>query len=227
MLIQVKLTTKPTIQLWRVPHDVERYNLDAGDFRYAGKRVGVVRKEIRDAGVARPEIYRCTPDHTTPIGEAHQWLWRNINPELSGDKWRSLLGNYLAWTNQSGFPGRHDFVNNKDVNESLPNFHASLVNGGWVFEGEEDGNKVWINNLLISDPIPNVVAFLASRKWSYGTSVIPKTGNINIITRLGMDGNYKQVRIPFLTKRRVYLPKDELHKLPNGFIPPPNWIVGD
>jgi len=227
MDIQIRLTTKPQIQLWRVPHDVERYDFDGDDLGYAGARIGRVRKEIRDAGVARPEIYRVWPDHTTRIGEKHQWLWKDINPELSNIRWRSLLDNYLAWTNQSGFPGRHDYVNNMDVDENLPNFHAALVNGGMILEGQENGDKVWLYSLLISDPCPTASELLKTHMWSYGTSVIPRDGSISYITRKGIDGNYKKVRVPFLTTRPVWLPKRELHKLPAGFEPPPNWIVGD
>lgn len=233
MDIRINLTTKPelpvlpTIQLWRVPHDVERYNIDAGDFRYAGARVGVVRKTIRDAGVARPEIYRCYPDHTTRIGEKHQWLWKDINPELSGYRWRTLLGNKLAWTNQTGFPGHKDFVNKLDLTLGYPTFHATLVNGGMILEGEEDGNIVWIKSLLVNEPVPSADDLLKTHKWFWGTSVIPSSGDIGMITRLGVDGTYKKVKIPFLTTLRVYLPKAELHKLPLNSIPPsPTWIVG-
>lgn len=212
---------------YRIPHDIERYNYDFGDLRYAGARIGVVRAEIRNAGVARPEVYRVYPSQTTPIGYAHQWLWKNINPELSNDKFCTLLGNSLAWTNNTGFPGRRNYILNKDLNLQLPTFHTALVNGGMILEGEEDGDKVWIKSLLVSDPVPIATEVLNSKLWSWGTSVIPKDGSINYITRKSKLGEFIPVRILFLTKTVVWLPKDELHKLPNGFFPPPNWIVGD
>lgn len=227
MDIRINITTLSQTQLYRVPHDIERYNVDEKDYRYAGARIGKVREEIRNAGVARPEIYRVDPDHTTKIGEGHQWLWKNINPELSNLRWRSLLGNALAWTNGTGFPGHRDYVNQKDLDQGYPTFHATLINGGWVFEGEEDGDRVWIKSLLISSPIPKAEDFLKTRMWSYGTSVIPRDGSINIITRVGIDGGDKKVRVPFLTTQRVYLPKNEVHVLPKGFIPSPTWIIGD
>lgn len=216
----------PRVQLWRVPHDIERYNVDEDDYRYAGARVGVVRRTIRISGTSRPEIFRTYPDHTTPIGEGHQWLWRNANPELSGGKWAGLLGNTLAWTNQSGFPGRRDYVNRRDMTQGLPNFDAARVNGGQILEGIEDGDKVWLKSLLTSDPIPSVESFLGSKLWAWGISISP-SGNIYHINRLGMDGTLKRVRIPFLTKQMVWLPKNELHKLNmNEPLPLPTWVSG-
>lgn len=223
----VKEAHLPEVQLWRVPHDTERYNVDSGDMRYAGARVGVVRKTIRESGTSRPEIFRTYPDHTTPIEEGHQWLWKNINPEISNAKWATLLGNYLAWTNQSGFPGRRDYVNRKDLDKGLPNFDAARVNGGQILEGEEDGDRVWLKSLLTSEPVPNVTTFLNSRLWAWGISISPN-GNIYYINRQGLDGTLKRVRIPFITKQRVWLPKNELHKLDmTKPIPLPTWIAGD
>lgn len=227
MEIIINLSTKPKIQLWRVPHDIERYNVDLDDWRYSGTKWGVVRKEIRDAGVARPEIYRVYPDQTTRIGEKHQWLWKNINPELSKLKWRTLLGNELAWTNGTGFPGHRDYVNRMDLDLGYPTFHAPLVNGGMILEGVEDGNIVWIKSLLTSDSVPTEDELLKTHMWSWGVSVIPRDGSINYITRLGVDGIYKKVRIPLITAQKIWLPKDELHKLPYGFEPPPTWMIGD
>jgi hypothetical protein len=216
----------PVLQLYRVPHDIERYNVDVDDFRYAGARVGVVRKKIRESSKSRPEIFRVNPDHTTRLGEGHQWLWKNINPELSNMKIRTLYGNYLAWTNQSGFPGRRDYVNRMDMDKGLPNFDAPRVNGGQILEGVEDGEKVWLKSLLITDPIPSTNSFLESGMWAWGISISPR-GNIYYINRLGIDGTYKKVRIPFITAQRVWLPKNELHKLSQGELPNPTWIIGD
>jgi hypothetical protein len=232
MDIKINITTgKPPVQLYRVPHDIERFNVDLDDevqgLVYTGARFGKVRKEIRDAGVARPEIYRCNPDHPTRIAEGHQWLWKNINPDLSNSKWATLLGNELAWTNNTGFPGRRDYVNHRDLDKEYPRFHASLVNGGMILEGIEDGDKIWIKSLLTSDPIPTSTDLLKTHLWSWGVSVIPKNGSINYITRLGIDGTLKRVRVPLLTTQRIWLYKSHLHKLPLGFEPPPTWMIGD
>lgn len=226
MDIQIRLTTKQT-QLWRIPHDVERFDMDSKDLRYTGKREGIVRKEIRDAGVARPEVFRAYPDHATRLVAKHQWLWRNINPELSGSRWATLLGNTLAWTNGTGFPGHADYVNNRELDQGLPHFHAVLLCGGAIVEGEEDGNRVWIKSLLISEPVISAEELLSSRMWYWGTSVIPPKGDINIISRLGIDNTYKHVRVPLITTERIWLPKDELHKLDiNKPLPSPTWIAG-
>lgn len=225
--------TLPTRQLWRIPHDTERVNVNAGDYRYrpnvgmTGR--GPVRQEIVNAGVARPEIFRVFPSQTTPIGEAHQWLWRNINYELSATRHCTLYGNKLAWTNQTGFPGRRNYVLQQDMTAQLPTFHAALLNGGQVVEGEERDGRVYIRSLLISDPVPSASDVLASRLWGWGTSINPE-GEINLIMRLGLDGTNKPVRILWLTKEPVWLPAVELHELPTMFsdagmpLPDARWM---
>jgi hypothetical protein len=233
--LQIRISTRtnsiPTFEtLARIPHDVERVDMDAGDDgdrRYRPNvgmsGMGIVRRTIRESGKSRPEIYRVEPDHTTPIAERHQWLWKDINPELSGIRWATLLGNKLAWTNSSGFPGRRDYINNLDMDKSLPNFDAARVNGGMIVKITIDGNIAWIDSLLTSDPVPSVEYFLNTHRWSWGTGVTPK-GTINYIPRLGIDGMYKHVRIPLITKQKIWLPIDELHILKFGEpIPNPTW----
>jgi len=212
----------PTVQLWRIPHDVERVNFDAKDYRYrpnigmTGR--GPVRAAVTVSGNPRPEVYRLQPDQTTPIDEAHQWLWRNINLELSPDKFCTLFGNTLAWTNNTGFPGHRNYILNKDMDKELPRFHAPLANGGQIVEGEEREGKVYIKSLLMSDPTPTADYVMSNHLWSYGTSVNTQ-GEINIIARLGRDGQYKNVRVLFMTKYPVWLPAVELHKLAPGEMP--------
>lgn len=256
---------EPAATLWRVPHDFERVNVNVDDLRYrpavgmTGR--GPVRRIVTEKGVARPEIFRVFPSQTTPIGESHQWLWRNLNPELSGEKFCTLFGPTLAWTNQSGFPPRRNYILQKDMENGLPNFHAPLVNGGHVVEGEMGfslmqairtvarssidtvrrrrsflsyrksfremltaSNIVNIKSLLVSGPVPTKEVALADQVhfWSWGVSINPR-GEINYITRLGVDGNYKKVRILWLTKLPVWLPADELDALAPGEIPEPIW----
>jgi hypothetical protein len=215
-------------RLWRVPHDTERVNVDAGDFRYrlnvgmTGR--GVVRREIRDAGVARPEIFRVYPDHTTPIGEAHQWLWRNLNIGLSAKKHCTLYGNKLAWTNGTGFPGRRNYVLREDMTEQLPTFDAARVNGGQIMEGEESNGRVYLRSLVISDPVPSALDAIADRLFGYGVSINPQ-GEVHLILRPGLDGINIPVKILFLTRYAVWLPVDELHSLtPGQPLPDPIWI---
>src|SRR5689334_22728219 len=97
-------TVLTTDDMWRVPHDIERININEDNFRFGGPgyRAGKVRRDVIRLGKRLPEVYRGWPDHTTPIGEAHQWQWRRINPDLSDEKFCTLLGDELAWTNNSG-----------------------------------------------------------------------------------------------------------------------------
>src|SRR3990167_7691535 len=85
-----RMEVLPTRKFWRVKHDPER--------------PGCVRQIVLDKGT-RPEVYRFSPDHATVLNCTWQKLWKDLNPALSGEKWSSLLGNALAWTNNTGFPG--------------------------------------------------------------------------------------------------------------------------
>lgn len=226
--ITVGQTLPLSVQLWRIPHDCERIDVQVGNFRYGGNgyRAGRVRAAVANSGNPMPEVYRVSPDQTTPIGEAHQWLWRGINPDLSNEKFCTLFGNTLAWTNGTGFPGRRNYILQKDMDKELPRFHAAIINGGAVVEGEERYGQVYIRSMLISGSVPFSGELLDDpRLWFWGTSVNVR-GEINYITRLGVDGQYHPVRVPILTKFPIWLPASELHKLPPGFLPPDaKWMA--
>jgi hypothetical protein len=217
--------------LFRVPHDTERVNVNTDDFRYrpyAGMSgSGPVRQIVLEKGVPRPEVYRVFPDHQTPIREDHQWLWRWLNPGLPADKHCTLYGNALAWTNNTGFPGRRNYVMGKDLDaEKDPAFHAPIVNGGQIVEGQRVGSQVFIKSLLVGAAVPSADQALVDQvhRWSWGTSINPQ-GEIRRITRLGLNGSLLPVRVLWMTSQPVWLPANELHALGVGEWYEPTVVV--
>jgi hypothetical protein len=206
------------VQLYRKPHDVEVISYDDKNWAYGGDgyRAGRVRGAVLSSGKPMPEVYRVQPDHQTPINCAWQKLWRGINPELSDEKWGTLLSNNLAWTNNTGFPGRYNCLTGSDFDQELPRFHAPIINGGAVLKGKEVNGWLEIESLLIGNPVPKAEEVLSKPwLWFWGTSVT-KDGSINLITRLGTDGRFHPVRVPILTREPVRFPLTWLHKLPLG-----------
>lgn len=217
-------------RLFRIPHDVERVRMfvnegEVKDFRYTGRRDGSVRNSIVEKGSALPEVYRASPDHQTSLSEPFQWMWRYQNPMLSDKTFCSLGGDTLAWTNGTGFSTRHNYILNENVNEKDAAFDEPRFCGGAVVEGVKVSGKVFITSMLTSEPVRSVQDIAENQTlWYWGTSVNP-SGEVNLITRMGVDGLRYAVKIPNLTRLPIYIMADELHELPAGMdIPDPRWM---
>lgn len=222
-----------TIGYYRAPHDTERINFDLSDFRYIPNtvkpwNVGPIRKSVRDKQAALPEVYRFLPHHSVVLTEKLQLLWYGINTEISKEKWRTLLGSALAFTNNStGFGGSEchsDYVNKKNLDCSPPSFDFVRFTGGAMFRGKTVGNNVYIDYINVFRPLPTVAQLLSNKfLWFYATSISP-TGRIQYIMRLGTDGELKRIKIPIFGTHDLYLPKAELHQLANETYSP-NIVV--
>lgn len=205
---------------FRVPHDTERVNWNSGKLDYSSG--GEVRSPVTERGEPLPEVYRVYPLHHVVLDCHWQNVWRELNPMLSPRKFCTLFGNQLAWCNGSGFPGHRNCILNEEKDSPFPRFDQARLHGGAVVSGEVRDGKVYIESALISDKI--TVEELSKRKlWYYATSINPR-GQINYITRLGVDGNPHPVKIPNLTSAPIYLPASQLHKLPEGFNPDARWV---
>jgi hypothetical protein len=237
-LLQVahpSLITPPSY--FRCPHDVERVNWNAKDYRYRGNvdaykgdlTGGEPRKIYSGDGVqimkAFPEVYRLKPDHHTVLDCYWQGIWRDLNPMLSDGKWSTLLGNSLAWTNGTGFPDHRNCITGEEPDAPFPRFDAPRACGGAIFKAKRiENGMAWIETLLVTDKSRTASEILASRHlWFWGTSVNP-SGEIGLIRRLGIDGSYHPVRVPLVTTIAVYLPLAELHALADGPLPDATWL---
>jgi hypothetical protein len=226
------------MQFYRVPHDFERVRF-GHDMRWRGNvpayvndlRGGIARIAYNEQGEPisgpAPEVYRLDPTHHTIIDCHWQRVWREINPELSDEKWATLLGNKLAWTNDTGFPGRRDCVNDSCSDCNFPRFDQPRVNGGALLTGIEIGDTLRITSLKPEDThLSSFQIINTPGLWFWGTSVSPNK-SLGMITRLGMDGQRHPVRVPLLTAEVVTLPLSHLHKLPKGHMPDALWLPGD
>lgn len=230
-------------QLYRKPHDFEMFDYDDeqhGGWIYGGDsyRLGQVRNTVinnPDANpheLPMPEVYKVKyPDHQTPLSCGWLHLWRDINPDLTTQAWSTLVGDGLAWCNNTGSPPRSNCVTGYQGDGKTPAFHAPIVNGGGILKGEEvidpyTGMKfLSIETMLSSGAIPSA-QYVLERPWLWDWGVqISKTAQITYIRRMGKNGETIPVRIPRITKYPIKLPLDYLDKLPIGFIPPsPMWL---
>ena len=215
------------VQYYRQPHDIEIQNYNAGYRTYLGDgvRTGPVRDSVVNTGKGMPEVYRLLPDHQVPLECRWIKLWRNLNPMLSDERFGTLLGNGLAWTNRTGWPGRYNCLTGADAGAQDPAFDAARICGGAIFKGKEQDGYLYIESLLTSQATPTAADILEKPwLWYWGTTVLP-TGQVNYITRLGTDGKHHPVRVPLLTRLPVRLSLSWLDRLPMGFIPPtPMWL---
>lgn len=217
----------------RIPHDVERVNYVANDYRYrrnikeyaANPWGGPVRKVVVDKNDAMPEVVRVLPFHHTIVDCYWQGIWRRMNFELSDKRWSTLMNSKLAWMNMTGVSDpsyKYNCITGENkpsviTQSSYPRFDQPRLCGGAVVKVDSfENGRVWLKSLKIYDRSWTAERVLAEdHLWYWGTSVNPR-GLANFITRLGLDGTYKRVRIPFLTAMNVYLPLSEVHLLPEG-----------
>lgn len=221
----------------RKPHDFELYNVNLDKqsngerlgYKYMGDgyRNGPLRDTVVNNSVGMPEVYRLYPGQQTSISCDWLKLWRNINPELSDEKFCTLLGNGYAFTNKTGFPGRRNCILGTNLDQKDPAFHELLVCGGAVLKVlREDSEYFYIDSLLTSGPIPDADKLINELTWLwfYGVTITPTKRNFYMVKN-GYDGLPKKIRVPFLTELPVFAPKDWFHVLPEGFIPPsPLWL---
>lgn len=229
MSLKVTISYPETRQLARIPHDVERYKMhvtdrEDEDFRYRGNSGGTVRTAVLKAGVALPEVYRANPSHATPLNSAYQWLWRRINPELSDERFCTLFGATLGWTNRNPDEERRNYIlgSNLDAEQTI-GFDQPRFCGGATVEIRISDGIATIQSLLTSEPAPSPEFVLADPTlWYWATSVNPR-GEVNYITRMGMDGQRKRVRILNATARIISLPVSHLHLVDRVY--EANWLT--
>lgn len=217
-------------QYYRKPHDTEIRNYDSVDklwgWTYRGDGVGggPVRKTVIDNNQPLPEVYRAMPSHETTINCDWLWLWRKLNPELSDEKFCTLLGNTYAFTNRTGFPGRKNCILRIDMSANDPAFHAPLICGGALLKGREESGYLLIEGMLTRNPVPTA-EWVLERPWLWFYGVSINTNGVNrYMNKLGVDGQPHPIRIPILTEYPIKMPLAWLDRLPLGFIPPnPLW----
>lgn len=197
-MINLHLVKRP--KLWRVKHDIERPK-------------GVWRPRL-------PEVFRLEPNLHVVLGREEQWLWKNINPLLAPLDWRKLLGNKLAFTNRTGFPGHADYVNNMETGKGEPRFDQARVCGGAVVSGLVDGNKLWLTTVDTRKTLPSA-EYVMARPWLYFYNVNAQSdGTIGRFPQ----GNGLDTFTPLFAMTDVYLFLDDVVPVPdNEPIPSPFW----
>lgn len=221
-------------QYYRQPHDVEIVNYDSKDggrvYRGDGVGGGPVRATVRETNKGMPEVYRYLPDQVTSLSCGWINLWYGLNPELTLKSFCTLLDNHLAFTNNTGWPGRYNCLTGEMATGTNPlqppAFHAGILCGGAIVRKiEQVGGELYFESLLSSEPVPTAQYVLERPYlWFYGMTVIP-SGKVNYMVRLGRDGTMKRVRIPIITRYTPHVPVTWLDELPPDFIPPEsNWL---
>jgi hypothetical protein len=172
----------PAVQWWRVLHDVEL----AGLWR-----------PVSNA----PEVFRLEPIHHVLLTEPIQWLWRRMNPLLTDKQWTALLGNGLAFTNGTGFPGHANYILREELNEKDPRFDQARICGGALVRGRVEGLWLWIENVIdVRKPLPTVQQVYDERRYFVATTA-RDDGTIGMFKGRGLD-----VFVPLLVAQDVRFP---------------------
>jgi hypothetical protein len=189
----------PGPQLYRVKHDVE-----------------TAKGNWRDG---LPEVHRLVPDHHVVLDGELQFLWRLMNPGMTDAKFCKMLGNKLAFTNGSGFPGSYNAILGEDLTQPFPRFDQARICGGAVVHGREVGDYLYIETIDVRLPIPSA-EYVMARPWLRFDAVL--AGDV---IRPFPQGEGKPVYVPLLSAvDGVKLPLWKLQKWEGATLPNPYKI---
>ena len=107
--------------------------------------------------VSLPEVFRIQPFHHVVLNEAAQWLWRKLNSQLTNEQWTLCLGNTLAFTNNTGFPGHRNYVTGAEPNSKDPRLDQARFCGGAILkERYVKEGKLYFEAIDVRKPLPTV-----------------------------------------------------------------------
>ena len=193
----------PLPSLWYAPSDRYRVNYNTGDMRYNPNGDGPIRSVVTTNSKPYPAAYRVKPDQAFPVPQAFLNLLAAINPKLSYDRAVSLLIKGMVYCNTNDFQ-----------------IDAVRYTAGATFEGQRDGERVWLKSYSIHNPVPTAAEALASHCWFWSTS-IGTDGKPHLITRVGLDGQRYGVRMILMSETPLWLPADNL--IPVTAVMDPLW----
>jgi hypothetical protein len=102
-----------------------------------------------------PEVFRISPMHHVLLTASVQWLWRKINPQLTDEQWTLCLGNTLAFTNGTGFPGHRNWITGAEPTSRDPRMDQARFCGGTILKERfvRDGN-LYFEAIDVRKPLP-------------------------------------------------------------------------
>lgn len=240
----------PSRPVYWVPHDRARYDYDSpttGGWRFNPQIDGKARAAAREHNQSLPEVYRQLPQHATRLLTAHYELVVGINPDLEPDKALTLLGEGLGWCNTQWGVFDQARLCGGALITGTPGYSLARALGdavrlavGIVSQRARtfmairrpfralltENNVLIVQNHLLTDPVPSAEEALRDPVGHcvyYGTGVQPD-GDVNLMLRRGRDGGMYPARMVLITRYPIRIPFDEIVRLPEGFLPGPQWM---
>ena len=167
--------------------------------------------------VMLPEVFRLSPGHHVVLSEAAQWLWRKLNPQLTDEQWTLCLGNTLAFTNGTGFPGHRNYITGEEPNARDPRFDQARVCGGAILKERyvADG-RLYFEAIDTRKPLPTVDYVMEHPYLWFEAVNIAESGGKPVIRPL-KGGWGLPVYVPLLVAvDEPYYPVELCTKLPEG-----------
>jgi hypothetical protein len=160
--------------------------------------------------IVRPSLNAPPVDMTEAV-QLLSFKMNAHNPLFTGDKWRSVHNERIAFTNEDGFDGenpRRDYVNRRDLSAvtdagtpALPKLKKAIVCGGNFIRGDVVGNTLvctpGIHGIDANKPLPSVEEILA-KHWYF----IATTGGPDRIFNFPQ-GEGMPVRMPYFLREPV------------------------
>ncbi len=148
----------------------------------------------------------------------------SFNPQLTGNKWRSVWANTTAFTNEHGFniPGdpRVDFVNMLDVGAAYPRVMRGIICSGSLYTGTIEGADLVMYPGVDGVDVNNMptAAQVLSKHWYFAAV----SADLNGASHFAQGGGGVEVRIPLFLKVPTHYPLSWFERWDESY--PPNPI---
>lgn len=166
--------------------------------------------------VSLPEVNRLLPFHHVVLTEPIQWLWRKMNAPLTIEQMTALMGNFLAFTNGTGVPGRANYLTGTELDQPDPRFDQARVCGGAILKERyvTDG-KLYFEAIDTREPLPTWDYVMNHPHLYFEAVNIAESAGKPVIRPL-KGGWGKPVYVPLLVSQDAYYPVELMTKLPEG-----------
>lgn len=187
--------------------------------RYKQAETPVYWRVSHDTRIWRPnlpEVFRIQPLHHVVLTEPIQLLWRRMNPQLTDEQWTLCLGNTLAFTNGTGFPGHRNYVTGAEPNAKDPRFDQARFCGGAILKERyvQDG-RLYFEAIDTRQPLPYAWEVM-NKPWLYFEAVNIAESQGKPVIRPLKGGWGKPVYVPLLVSQDAYYPVELCTKLETG-----------
>ena len=198
-------------RLFRVLHDHERPAWGTQEARWGMPEVFVLVAPKKN----NPNVYRECEVNVPATRAIQNMMWelfKEGTPDFSEEKrlkaFKQVYASGRAFMNFNGMDKGANYINNENLDASLPNFDKVRVCGGATISGEVVGNMLKVDTLKG----PATLEYLLARPWLYFDAITVEA-RPSPFPQASYDDIYNRAYIPLISEVDVYYPLEELEEV--------------